>query len=313
MADVGQFKGARVQPTTGSRGLSRFLRRYGWGYIFVMPSILVFTIFTLVPVAWSFIISFQDFQLRRESTWVGFQNYSDAFTTQNGVFLEALRNTVYYALVTVTANILIALTIASLIQPLNKYAQTFFRAAYYLPAVTSAVIIAVVWRWMFNTQWGFLNFLLSRVGAEPVKWLADPDIALNSVILSTVLTVPATGIVLFSAAMGSVPKDYYEAAEIEGAGPVRKWWSITLPLIKATTLYVTVLYTIASFEVFEKVYIMVPSGVGNSTQTIVTQIYQTLFDQRRYGVASAQAIVLFGIIATIAVFQFRFLKSDVEY
>jgi multiple sugar transport system permease protein len=155
--------------------------------------------------------------------------------------------------------------------------------------------------------------LLSLVGLPPVRWLSDPDIALNSIVLSTVLTIPATGVVLFSAAMASVPKDYYEAAEIEGAGVIRKWWSITLPLIKATTLYVVVLYTIASFEVFEKVFIMVPSGVGNSTQTIVTQIYEAGFNQFRYGVASAQAIVLFFIIATISIFQFRALKSDVEY
>jgi multiple sugar transport system permease protein len=244
---------------------------------------------------------------------VGFKNYETAFTTQSGVFVTAIKNTAYYALITVTANIFIALMLASLIQPLNKYAQTFFRAAYYLPAVTSAVIIAVIWRWIFNTQWGFLNYLLSLVGAEPVRWLSDPDIALNSIILSTVFTAPATGVVLFSAAMGSIPKDMYEAADLEGAGPIRKWWSITLPLIKSTTLYVVVLYTIASFEVFEKVYVMVPSGVGDSTQTIVTQIYTRLYSNLNYGVASAQAIVLFLIIATISVFQFRFLRSDVEY
>ncbi len=291
----------------------KFFQKYGWGYIFVLPSMLAFSVFTLAPVVWSFIISFQDFKPRGGSEWVGFQNYSDAFTTQSGIFVEALRNTAFYAIVTVTANILIALILASLVQPLSRYAKTFFVAAYYLPAVTSAVILAVIWRWMFNTQWGFLNFLLSLVGAGPVRWLSDPDIALQSVILSTILTIPATGLVLFNAAMGSVPTDYYEAAELEGAGPIRKWWSITLPLIKSTTLYVVVLYTIASFEVFEKVYIMVPSGVGNSTQTIVTQIYQSVFQQFRYGVASAQAMVLFLIIASIAVVQFRFLKSDVEY
>lgn len=312
MADV-KLKESRVQAFPSVNPLERFVRKYGWSYVFVLPSMLTFSIFTLGPVIWAFIISFQDFRPRAGGEWVGFKNYTDAFTTQNGIFVEALKNTALYALVTVTANIFIALALASLIQPLNKHAQTFFRAAYYLPAVTSAVIIAVIWRWLFNTQWGFFNFLLGLVGIAPVRWLSDPDIALNSVILSTVLTVPATGVVLFSAAMGSIPKDYYEAAELEGAGPVRKWWSITLPLIKATTLYVVVLYTIASFEVFEKVYIMVPSGVGNSTQTIVTQIYQSVFQQFRYGVASAQAIILFLIIASIAVVQFRFLKTDVEY
>ncbi|HEY0735817.1 MAG TPA: sugar ABC transporter permease [Herpetosiphonaceae bacterium] len=289
------------------------MRRYGWGYAFVLPSMLTFTIFVLVPVVWSFLISLQDYRLRGESKWVGFDNYVEAFTTQSGVFVTALGNTLYYTLLTVTANIFVALILASLIQPLNKYAQTFFRAAYYLPAVTSAVIIAMVWRWMYNTQWGFLNYLLSLVGLAPVRWLSDPNIALNSITLSTILTVPATGVVLFSAAMSGIPRDFYEAAELDGAGPIRKWWNITLPLIKSTTLYLVVLYTIASFEVFEKVFVMVPSGVGNSTQTIVTQIYQNGFQQFRYGVAAAQAFILFLIIASVAVLQFRLLRSDVEY
>jgi multiple sugar transport system permease protein len=166
---------------------------------------------------------------------------------------------------------------------------------------------------MYNTQWGFFNYLLSLVGISPVKWLSDPAIALQSITLSTILTVPATAVVLFSAAMGGIPKELYEAAELDGASPIRRWWSITVPLIKPTTLYLTVLYTIASFEVFEKIFIMVPSGVGNSTQVIVTQIYQNGFQQFRYGVAAAQAFILFLIIASVAALQFRFLRSNVEY
>jgi multiple sugar transport system permease protein len=315
MAQI-ELKQKQVQNINFGQRIGKFVQKYGWGYFFVLPSMLTFGLFTLVPVVWSVIISFQDFRPRGTSEWIGFKNYTDAFSTGGGVFVTALKNTAYYALITVTANIFIALILASLIQPLNKYAQTFFRAAYYLPAVTSAVIIAVIWRWMFSTEYGFINYLLGLfgVGLETrIRWLSDPDIVLNSIVLSTVFTVPATGVVLFSAAMGSVPKDYYEAADLEGAGPVRKWWSITLPLIKSTTLYVVVLYTIASFEVFEKVYIMVPSGVGDSTQTIVTQIYLKLYQSLNYGVASAQAMVLFAIIAIIAIFQFRFLKSDVEY
>jgi len=312
MADVA-LKKVKVSRQSPTQRLSGFFKKYGWSYVFVLPSLLVFAIFTLFPVLWAFVISFQDFRPRGGGDWVGFKNYTDAFTTQDGVFVQAIKNTVFYTIVTVTANIFIALTISSLIQPLSKYVKTFFRAAFYLPAVVSAVIIAVTWRWMFNTQWGFFNYLLGLVGTGPVRWLSDPDIALNSIILSTILTVPATGIVLFTAAMDSVPTDYYEAAALEGAGAIRKWWSITLPLIKSTTLYVVIFYTIASFEIFEKVYVMVPSGVGDSTQTIVTQIYQTVFQQFRYGVASAQAIVLFLLVASVSVLQFRFLKSDVEY
>ena len=115
------------------------------------------------------------------------------------------------------------------------------------------MIIAMIWRWMYNTQWGFLNYLLGLVGIEPGQVALRPAIALQSITLSTVLTVPATAVVLFSAAMGGIPKELYEAAELDGAGPIRRWWNITVPLIKPTTLYLTVLYTIASFEVFEKI------------------------------------------------------------
>lgn len=294
-------------------GLLRFFRRHGWSYLFIAPSMLVFSLFILIPVLSSFVIAFQEVRLRGESTWVGFDNFVEAFSSQNGLFGRAIGNTLFYTVITVTANVFIALILAALIQPLSRHAQTFFRAAYYLPAVTSVVIIAVTWRWIYNAQWGLFNFLFSLVGLPPVRWLADPDIALNSVTLSTVLTLPATGIVLFNAAMNSVPRDYYEAAELEGAGAVRKWWSITLPLIRPVLLYVVVLYTIASFEVFEKIVVMVPTGVGNSTETIVTQIYRTGFEQFRYGVAAAQALVLFVMIAAVAVVQFRLLRSDVEY
>ena len=300
------------RPTFGAR-IGRFVRRYGWGYAFVLPSLTTFTVFVLVPVIWAFLISLQDYRLTGSRGWVGLDNYVAAFTTQSGVFVTAIRNTLAYTVFTVSTNILVGLVLASLIRPLNAWAQTFFRAAYYLPTVVSAVIIGVIWRWIFNTQWGLLNYLLGLVGVAPIRWLSDPDIAFNSVILQRMLTVPATAIVLYSAAMASIPADIYEAAAIDGAGPVRTWWNVTVPLIKSTTLFLVVLYTIASFEVFELVYVMVPSGVGNSTQVIVSQIYQNGFQQFQYGIAAAQAFILFLMIAAVAAVQFRLLRSDVEY
>jgi multiple sugar transport system permease protein len=295
--------------------MRRFIQKHGWSYAFILPSLITFTVFVLVPVVWAFIISFQEYSLVRGGAWVTpiYKNYVTAFTQFGGVFVSAIRNTLIYTLFTVTANILIGLILASLIQPLSNWLRTFFRAAYYLPAVTSALIIGLTWAYIFNAQWGFANYLLRLVGLPPVRWLSDPDIALGSVTLSAVLTVPATAVVLFSAAMGSIPREYYEAAELDGAGPFRRWWHITVPLIKSTTLYLVVIYTIASFEVFERIYVMVPSGVGNSTQTIVTQIYNNGFKDLNFGVASAQAFVLFVMIALVAALQFRALRSDVEY
>lgn len=295
--------------------MTKFLRRHGWSYAFILPSMLTFGVFVLVPVVWAFVISFQQYSIARGGRWLDpiYKNYITGFTQLNSVFLIAIRNTLIYSVFTVIANIMLGLILASLIQPLSHRLRTFFRAAYYLPAVTSALIVGMTWAYIFNAQWGMANWILRNLGLEPVRWLSDPDVALTSITLSGVLTMPATAIVLFSAAMGGIPREYYEAAELDGAGVMRKWWNITVPLIKSTTLYLVVIYTIASFEVFERVYVMVPSGVGNSTQTIVTQIYNTAFKDLNFGVASAQAFVLFAMIALVSIFQFRSLRSDVEY
>ncbi len=295
--------------------MRKFITKHGWSYLFILPSMLTFTVFTLIPVLWSFVISFQNYSLARGGQWANpvFANYVTAFTQTQGVFVRAISNTLVYSICTVIVNVTLGLILASLIQPLSHKLRTFFRAAYYLPAVSSALLIGMTWAYIYNGSWGFANYLLRLVGLAPVRWLSDPDIAMWSIIVSTLLTVPATAVVLFSAAMGSIPSDYYEAAELDGAGPIRKWWSITVPLIKSTTLYLAVIYTIASFEVFDKIYVMVPSGVANSTQTIVTQIYNSAFKDFDMGVASAQALVLFLLIATVAVFQFRIFRTDVEY
>jgi multiple sugar transport system permease protein len=312
MTELTAWRPVARQLTAGER-VRRFLQRYGWGYAFVLPSVLTFVVFMLIPVTWAFIISLQDYGLSGSRGWVGFDNYRAAFTTQSGVFSVAIRNTLLYTVVTVITNMVVGLVLASLIRPLSSWAQTFFRAAYYLPTVISAVIIGVIWRWIYNTQWGLLNYLLHLVGLGPVRWLSDPDIAFDSVILQRMLTIPATAIILYSAAMASIPRDLYEAADVDGAGSLRKWWNITIPLIQPTTLFLLVLYTIASFEVFDLIYVLVPSGVGNSTQVVVTQIYQNGFVQFRYGVAAAQAFILFLMVATVAVIQFRLLRTDVQY
>lgn len=295
------------------KGLRNFFKKYGWGYAFILPSVLIFAIFTLVPAVWALLISFQHYFFRWNGEWVGFKNYVDAFTFGDGVFGQAIKNTLYYTVITVTANILIALILAGLLQKCNKFWRTFFLAAYYLPAVTSTVIIAISWRWLYNSEFGLLNYLLGLVHLGPVRWLSDPNVVLNSIVLSTVLTVPATGVVLFNAAMGSIPTELYEAARMDGAGAIRQWWRITLPLIKPTTLYLVVLYTIYSFQVFDKVFVMLPSGVSDNAQFIVTQIFQNGFESFYFGIAAAQGFILLLMIASVAVVQFRLFKSDVEY
>jgi multiple sugar transport system permease protein len=288
------------------------LRRYGWSYLFVLPTFSLFVVFTLLPVLQAFGLSLQSARIVG-GEWIGLQNF--VTLAEDPVFRQALGNTVLYSMVVVAAQLTLALVVASLIQPLGQKSQTFYRALFYLPLVNSAILVAMVWRWIFNPNpFGLANTVLGAVGFEPLLWIGSSDQALAAVILSAVLTIPGGGVVLYSAAMGSLPRELYEAAEVEGAGALTKWWYITIPLLKPTTLYLLVIYTILAFQVFERVYVMTSGGgPNNATITIVQLIYSTAFQFGRYGLASAMAVVLFIMAVAVAVVQFRSLRSDVEY
>lgn len=288
------------------------LRRHGWSYLFVLPTFSLFVVFTLLPVVQAFALSLQSATVVG-GEWIGLENY--ATLAEDPVFRQALGNTVLYTVVVVAAQVVLALVVASLIQPLGRKNQTFYRALFYLPLVNSAILVAMVWRWIFNPNpFGLANTALGTVGLGPFLWIGSSDEALLAVILSSVLTIPGGGVVLYSAAINSLPRELYEAADVEGAGWFTKWWRITVPLLKPTTLYLVVIYTILAFQVFERVYVMTNGGgPNNATITIVQLIYSTAFQFGRYGLASAMAVVLFVMAVAVAVLQFRSLRSDVEY
>ena len=288
------------------------LRRHGWSYLFVLPTFSLFVVFTLLPVAQGLVLSLEDARVTGGS-FIGLANF--ATLADDPVFGQALGNTVLYATVVVAAQVTLALIVASLIQPLGAKSRIFYRALFYLPLVNSAILVAMVWRWIFNPNpFGLANAALGTIGLGPFLWIGSSDQALLAIILSAVLTIPGGGVVLYSAAMGSLPRDLYEAADLEGASPLAKWWHITVPLLRPTTLYLVVVYTILAFQVFERVYIMTNGGgPNNATITIVQLIYSTAFQFGRYGLASAMAIVLFVMAMIVAVAQFRSLRTDVEY
>jgi multiple sugar transport system permease protein len=287
-------------------------RRYGWSYLFVLPTFSLFVIFTLLPVVQGLALSLQNASVVG-GDWVGFENF--ATLAEDPVFVQAVGNTVLYTTVVVAAQVTLALVVASLIQPLGSGSRIFYRALFYLPLVNSAILVAMVWRWIFNPNpFGLANTALGAIGLGPFLWIGSSDQALLAVILSAVLTIPGGGVVLYSAAMGSLPRELYEAADLEGAGPFAKWRHITVPLLRPTTLYLLVVYTILAFQLFERVYIMTNGGgPNNATITIVQLIYSTAFQFGRYGLASAMAVVLFVMALVVAIAQFRSLRSDVEY
>ncbi len=294
-------------------GLQKILQdiaRHKWDYLFVLPKFAVFVAFIGVPVAWSVFISFQEFGVF-QTRWVGLDNFRVAF--EDDLFLIALKNTVWYALIVMPANVLIALVLASLIFPLSRKAQTFFRAAFYLPTVTSAVVIAMAWKYIYQPDVGLLNAFLRMLGASGRNWLGQSSTAMWSVIMMSILTPPGVGIIMYLAAMGSIPNEIYEAATVDGASGFQKWWRITVPLLKPTTLYLVVLGTIGSFQVFSQIMIMTRGGPGHATKVLVYLIYETAFRDMEFGLAGAYSLMLFAIIMVFAFIQFKYLNVNLEY
>lgn len=293
-------------------------RRTLWGIAFAAPNLLLFAAFTLVPVLGAFLLAFQDYQVGRgffHSPWVGLDNFRDLFF--NPVFSHdfriALVNTGVITLILVPVNIILALAIAALIFPLGEKSQGFFKAAFYLPGILSAVILAIVWQWMFREHNGLINLGLHALGFDKVPWFSERWAAVAAVVLSCIPYAPGAGVILYLAALGRIPPDLTEAADIDGASTWQRWRHIVLPLLKPTTLYLVVISTIESFKIFTPVYVMTQGRPANQSTSLVFEIYQNAFDASEFGLASAEAVILFLIVAVFAMIQFRWLRGGEEF
>ncbi|ASS77185.1 ABC transporter permease [Tumebacillus algifaecis] len=278
-------------------------------YLFLLPKLILFILFIVIPVFWAFLIAFQEYGYSG-SKWVGFDNFIKTFESET--YRVALLNTLKYTVITVPLNIILALGLSTLIYPLGRMSQSFFRGAFYLPTVTSMVIIAMVWRWVYNYRFGLFNYFLDFFGIPPQDWLNQSDTALWALIIMSVLIPPGVGIIMYLAAMGSIPESLYESAKIDGANSFQRWWRITVPLLKPTTLYLTMLSLIGSFQVFIQVILMTGGGPGDATETVVHLIYKTAFRDLEFGLASAQAVVLFIITLIFGVVQYRIMYRKGE-
>ncbi|MCK9526305.1 MAG: sugar ABC transporter permease [Limnochordia bacterium] len=293
------------------------LRQFGknvvkerWAYFFIFPHFALYALFFLVPVIVSMVLSLLDYQWWGVE-FVGLANYTKAFA--DPIFWKSVVNTAYYTLGFVPLWLGKALVISALISPFRKQIQTFFKAAFYLPHVTSAVILSMIWLWIYNPPFGLLNYILAIFGVDAVAWLGNTATAMPAIILMQVVMGGGSSIVLLSAAMNGIPAHLYEAAELDGAGPMQTYLRITLPLLKPTLLYLVITGTINSFQVFTNIYLMTQGGPQFSTTTMVYMIYDSAFKQFQFGPASAMAMVLFVITAAFAIVQFRWLGEDVEY
>lgn len=294
--------------TRKKRSVFNEMKKNYSAYLFLLPKLILFSLFIAFPVVWAFVLSFQEYYVLAGSKFVGMENYIKVFESE--AFWVAIKNTLLFTVVTVPFSVISALVIASMIFGLGKLSQSFFRSAFYLPTVTSMVIIAMVWRWMYNYDFGLFNYILGWFGVEQINWLGQSATALWALIIMSCLIPFGAGIIMYLASMGSISQSLYEAARIDGANSFKQWFHITIPLLKPTTLYLVLLSTIGSFQVFTQIIMMTGGGPGNATETLVHLIYKTGFRDFEYGLAAAQSVVLFIIILFFSVIQFRVLRHD---
>lgn len=243
--------------------------------------------------------------------FIGLSNYSKLFADPD--FWQSMTNTAIFALVGIPSVVLLSLTIALL---LNRSGNIYFRALrsfYFVPAITAIVAISLIWGYLYNTQFGFLNWLLSLVHIAPVQWLSNPILAKFSVALVAIWRGTGLNIIILLAALQAVPKEYLEAASIDGANEWIKTFKITIPLLRFAIFFVTITTAIAWLQFFDEAYVLTSGGPLGTTTSISLFIFNQGFQQNQFGYASAGSLVLFVLIAAITFVQLKWRKKDVEY
>lgn len=281
-----------------------------WATIFLLPNLLGFFIFILFPVLASFGISFLQWDLLGEMNWIGLGNYKELMT--DGVFWKVLWNTIYFTIVTVPVGIVISLLLAIALNQKIRCLK-IFRSVYFLPVISSMVAVAMVWQWIYNPQFGLLNYLLSLIGIDGPSWLSSTIWAMPAVMIASIWKGLGFNMLLFLAGLQGIPETYYEAAEIDGANWFSKFRNITIPLLSPTTFFVIVMAVINSFQVFDQIYIMTQGGPARSTSVLVHYLYQNAFEYYRMGYASSIAYVLFFLVFIVTLIQLKRSNSWVVY
>ncbi len=286
-------------------------QEYRAAFILLFPATLGLVLFAFIPILQAFRISFYDASLLSpRRTFIGLENYSHM--PLDPVFKKALLNTVTYAGTVVILQIIVALGLALLIREAIP-GIGIFRSIYFLPVITSLVVVSTVWKIMYHTDNGLINSVLRTLSLSPQPWLTSPDRALWSLVLIGVWKEVGFSMLVLLGGLQSIPSDVYEAGAIDGATGWRSFYRITLPLLRRPLLFVVVLNSINGFKLFTPVYVITEGGPADSTQTLVFYIFQSAFRYFKMGYASALSFVLLGLVLILTAIQFRLFRSEVEY
>ncbi len=304
-------------------------------YLYILPALIIVVCFRTIPILASFTASFADYDIGGFHGFLGFSNYERMFTDAR--FWNSVSNTVFFVLGVVPAGIAIPLVLAMLLRG-ELRGKAIYRTIYFLPVVTSAVAVSVVWTWLFKPEAGPINGVIIALGGDPLMWLreprgifemilsplgikpegifAGPSLALVSLMIVSVWKSIGYNTVLFLAGLENIPKTYYEAANLDGAGKWGSFRHVTWPLLSPTTFYVLIMSTIASFQTFALVYVMTPPPGGGplgTTNVIVFYLFQKAFDRFDIGYASAISVFLFIVLLGLTIIQRRVGERRVHY
>ncbi|GAA5091021.1 sugar ABC transporter permease [Microbacterium yannicii] len=279
-------------------------------WVFVAPFVLTFGVFGLIPLVSSLAMAFTDLRARDirspfNVNFVGFENFVAVLTDPS--FQRALFNTLMFVVVGVPATLFIALVLAVLLNSVSRKVATFFRVGYYTPVITTIVAVAVVWRIMYQNT-GVFNTILGWVGITGPNWLSDPNTALLAITIMAVWRNIGASMVIFLAGLQGIPADVTEAASIDGANAVQKFFRITIPMMMPTILLNTILVTTGYMQFFDEPFVMTNGGPLESTTSIALQVYNQ-FKYGNYSVGAAGAYVLFALVGILALIQFRFFRQ----
>jgi multiple sugar transport system permease protein len=281
------------------------------GYLFMIPWFIGFTVFVLGPMLASLVLSLTDYQIFRPIHWYGLTNYTRMLSGQDELFYTSLYNTLYYICFTVPLTLVGGLTIALLLNQDILFVRVW-RVLYYLPAVTAGVAVFLLWQWLLDPTAGLVNQVLSAVGLPKLRWLSDEQWAKPALILIALWGV-GSGMVVWLAGLKAIPQHLYEAAKIDGAGRVARFWHVTLPMLSPTLFFQLIMTIIGTFQVFEAAYVLTSGGPVHATLFYVLYLFQQAFQYLRMGYASAMAWVLLLIVLALTFVNLKLSGRWVYY
>ncbi|MET9816141.1 sugar ABC transporter permease [Streptomyces sp. NPDC006355] len=280
--------------------------------LFLAPTIVGIVVFTVVPIIGSVVLSLFHWNVIDSPSYAGLSNYGEVFGDET--VLVSFRNTLVFMVFAVALQLLVALVLALAVNGrMPVWLRSVFRSAFFFPLVLSAASISVVMKYLFNQDFGVVNWLLGFVGIAPVPWLTSENAAMATVVLVYVWQQFGFSFLLFVGGLNNIPKEIHEAAALDGATGLRKHLSVTLPLLSPTLLVASVVGIINALQVFEQPYVLTNGGPGDATRTVVMVIYENAFEQLRFGEASAVGVLLFLLIMAVTALQFRLSRRFVHY